>query len=640
MSDPTQGSRVGDYQLIELVGQGSMGAVWRARDLDDDREVALKVMGSHLLDDEGALRRFERELASLIELRHPAIVAVHDAGRLPDGRPWYAMDYVPGETLRDALRRGVELEQALAVLEQMVEALAHLHRNGLVHRDFKPDNVLLEPDGRARLSDFGLARPAERADERLTRTSEILGTPTYMAPEQVSTRLGEIAAHTDVWSFGAVLYELLTGRTPYEGKTALECFTQLSERAPIPSPAALGCAVDPRLEALCMKALEHDPARRHADAEELARALAEARQGAGSPLLLRALVVLAVTSVLLGAIALGSTLSDPDDPAPVVLAERKREPPPPAIAVPVAPLAPAAPLASQARKSGPLLVWGRWSGEPALAQVDWGAGAQATRKLRAAVPSLLDAFGASERDERRAELQAANEPLVTIEGLLQGKLPTHAPLNGACTHPVVQVNLMAEHLALAGLPLSEEQREATVRAGEGFELSWEEQQSTRQPGASALEKLLGELRLKRELSAVLDGILEPAQRESLCSPAARHLSRLDAFSPVLILTQVTHRPVGDEDQAARLLSWFASTQWELTEEQLGLELLQTWAAAALAPQPREPSSRWLFHVDDALLAGEAQLLAMRALLAREDLPEATRATLLSSQHLALPRRGR
>ena len=292
------GRRIGPYELLALLGQGAMGAVYLAEHGETERRVALKVMGSHLLEDEESLRRFELELASLIKLRHPGVIAVHDAGLMQDGRPWYAMDYVEGETLREAQKRGLALEQQLDVLEHMGRALGHAHQQGLVHRDFKPDNVLIDADGVCRLTDFGLARGLER-DERLTRSDEILGTPRYMAPEQVSRTLGEVGPWSDTWSLGAVLYEMLTGRTPYMGATAVECFAQLTEGQPIPAPRSLAPDVDPALEALCLRALARVPGQRFPDGDAFAEALAQARARPGGSRLLPLVVSVAGVSLLL-----------------------------------------------------------------------------------------------------------------------------------------------------------------------------------------------------------------------------------------------------------------------------------------------------------------------------------------------------
>lgn len=298
-----------------------------------------------------------------------------------------------------------------------------------------------------------------------------------------------------------------------------------------------------------------------------------------------------------------------------------------------------------ARPRGPRLRWGRWTDEPALAQLDWQEGAAAARRMRDGLQELLQATrrGESLSQEKLLAITKDNQKLIDFELEGHGKLPSHAPGNGAFTHPSVQVNLMAEQLAQAGLPLSEPQELQLLRVCQDYDSAWEQQEAGWAPDALALEKLLAELQLKQGLSLAIDGILSPTQREALTSPEARGLFSVDLYSPALMLAGTAAPfPVDSPAAAAAQLGQFA-TRWGLTNEPIGApllepELLERWAQAALEgqlPLPRAQST--LFDVPQALRAGAAQLAVMRELLQRPDLPAATRQALLADQGLAIPR---
>lgn len=295
--------------------------------------------------------------------------------------------------------------------------------------------------------------------------------------------------------------------------------------------------------------------------------------------------------------------------------------------------------AAPAAPRGARLSWGRWAQEPALAQVDWVAGGGAARAVREAIPELLARLERGEQPSQEVLLRLAkeNQKLVAIELEAHGKLPTHAPSNGAFTHPAVQANLIAAHLEQVGLPLSSAQELQVMRACQDYDQAWEQQEASWPVGTLALEKLLAEVRLKRALSTQLDGILGAEQRAALSAPEGRHLHTIDLYSPVLALIGVAAPlPVTSQEQAAAYLVQFAA-RWGLSPEQLGGELAGRWAQAALDRQaPVAPGHGSLFTVDQALQAGEAQLEVMRALRGRADLPEAAREALGADQGLAVP----
>jgi serine/threonine-protein kinase len=244
-------ARLGDsLELLEEIGRGGMGSVWKARHLRLDRTVAVKFLREDLAAQPDWQQRFEREARALALLNHPGIVAVHDFG-VADGKTFIVMEHVAGRPLSEAVP--LEAPRALALARQLSQALAYAHERGIVHRDIKPQNVLLDAAGNAKLTDFGIARllhgAPEAASAALTATGGVVGTPRYMAPEALAGAAPD--PRMDVFSLGVVLYEMLTGHPP------------LGELQPLPGG----------LDAVVRKALAYDPSQRHANGRELAHAL-------------------------------------------------------------------------------------------------------------------------------------------------------------------------------------------------------------------------------------------------------------------------------------------------------------------------------------------------------------------------------
>ncbi|HYH64857.1 MAG TPA: serine/threonine-protein kinase, partial [Urbifossiella sp.] len=266
--DPADLPQVPGYEVEAVLGRGGMGVVYRARQRTLDRYVAIKMLLAGPSAGSQELERFRRETAALACLRHPNIVQVYDAGDV-EGRPYFAMELVEEGSLARKLA-GVPqpARPAAELLATLAGAVEAAHRAGVVHRDLKPANVLLAADGAPKVSDFGLARRLE-GEEGLTRTGAVIGTPSYMAPEQAEGAGGAIGPHTDVYALGAVLYECLTGRPPFRAESDLVTLYQVVTQEPVP-PSRLNPNVPRDLETVCLKCLHKEPRRRYATAAALA----------------------------------------------------------------------------------------------------------------------------------------------------------------------------------------------------------------------------------------------------------------------------------------------------------------------------------------------------------------------------------
>lgn len=268
----------GDYELLGELGRGGMGVVYRARQKSLDRIVALKMIlrGDHA--SAADIARFRAEAESAAQLHHPNIVNVYEVGDI-DGRPYFSMKLVEGTTLAKRLADGpLPSRTAAEMLEPICRAIADAHRRGVLHRDLKPSNILIDMEGRTFVTDFGLAKrlsPDSSGVEQdsmaasLTMSGAILGTPGYMAPEQAAGHRNEVSGATDVYSLGAILYAMLTGRPPFQAASAVDTVLMVREQDPLP-PRMLNPKADPDLEMICLKCLQKPADLRYATADALA----------------------------------------------------------------------------------------------------------------------------------------------------------------------------------------------------------------------------------------------------------------------------------------------------------------------------------------------------------------------------------
>ncbi len=274
---------VAGYKILRVLGRGAMGVVYKARQRGLSRIVALKMIATEGHHNPSDLARFRREAMAVAELQHPNIVQIYEVGE-DNGRPFFSLEYVAGESLaRKIAGTPRPPAESARLVRSLADAMEYAHGRGIIHRDLKPANIMLTPGGEPKVSDFGLAKRLQE-DAGQTQTGSILGTPSYMAPEQAAGKTKEIGPCSDIYALGGILYELLTGRPPFRAATLLDTLQQVREQEPIP-PSQFQPNVPRELETICLKCLQKDPVRRYATAAALGEDLG--RFLAGEPILAR-----------------------------------------------------------------------------------------------------------------------------------------------------------------------------------------------------------------------------------------------------------------------------------------------------------------------------------------------------------------
>jgi eukaryotic-like serine/threonine-protein kinase len=263
--------RFGDYELLEEIASGGMGVVYRARQVSLNRIVALKMILTGQFARQTEIKRFRAEAEAAAQLNHPNIVPIHEVGELK-GQHFFSMRFMEGGTLTARIRDPkfrLSDEAPVRLLVKVCRAVHYAHQRGILHRDLKPGNILLSAEGEPYVSDFGLAKFLQAASHSTTATGAVLGSPSYMAPEQASGQPGQISTVSDVYSLGAILYEILTGQPPFRADTPLATLQQVVEQEP-KRPSTINLRADRDLETICLMCLEKEPTRRYGSAELLA----------------------------------------------------------------------------------------------------------------------------------------------------------------------------------------------------------------------------------------------------------------------------------------------------------------------------------------------------------------------------------
>jgi serine/threonine protein kinase len=353
----------GKYRLDAFLSKGGMGAVYRATHVMLNKTVAVKLINPELVTSPDVVRRFQREARAATALSHPDIVSVYDLGQTTEGTLYIAMEYVDGPSLKSVIESGgpVPVMRTLTLARQLASALSAAHRQGIIHRDLKPHNVMLARghDGQeiAKLVDFGIAKTFDEGTQ-LTVAGFSLGTPQYMAPEQAEGRA--VDARSDLYSFGIILYEMLTGEVPFNATSAASVLIKHIKEAPIPpSVKNPRVAIPPQVEAIVVRCLAKDPAERFQTADELGRALEESAVSlAGSTAAIQSTLPMGIPSAVVGAsnpATVPTAVVLPSSAAPTLRAQQAPPPQAPADTRPTAAAVPAAAgpaaLAASSRKS-------------------------------------------------------------------------------------------------------------------------------------------------------------------------------------------------------------------------------------------------------------------------------------------------
>ena len=264
----------GRYRVLRRIGSGGMADVWLADDSHLQRQVALKVLHGRFAQDREFVERFRREAEAAAGLQHPNVVAVFDRGAV-DGTYYIAMQYLEGHSLKDLITAGLSPEQAVHLIRQVLEGARFAHRNGIVHRDLKPHNVIVDGEGKATVTDFGIARAGV---SEITQAGSVMGTPHYLSPEQAQGL--DVTPVSDLYSVGVILYEALTGRVPFEAESAVAIAMKQVSQTP-QRPSSINPQVSPALDAVVMRALEKDPGERFQSADAFIAALDAAMKDPG-----------------------------------------------------------------------------------------------------------------------------------------------------------------------------------------------------------------------------------------------------------------------------------------------------------------------------------------------------------------------
>ena len=714
------GTTIGRYKLLQLLGEGGFGVVYMAEQEDPvRRKVALKIIKLGM-DTKQVIARFEAERQALAMMDHPNIAKVLDAGATPlsplgrGGRPYFVMELVRGVPFTEYCdKNNLNTRERLELFIPICNAIQYAHHKGIIHRDIKPANVMVTfHDTRPvpKVIDFGVAKATNHrltAKTLFTEYHQLIGTPEYMSPEQAEMSGLDIDTRSDVYSLGVLLYEILTGTTPFESKKLRRAgyagITRIirEEEPPTPStrvsmlgkalagvakhrnvePSALGRLMRGDLDWMVMQALEKDRTRRYetpnALAADIERHLRNEPVMASPPSAAYKLVkffrrnqtgVIAgslVAAALIAGLAL-ATLG-------FVQARRQRDAAEEARAQAVAEATRSQEIIKNLQETlravdpervkdldedvkrvlymarevlseaSPMPVpFGKWAELDALRAANWSSLAEAVEKM---TPLMVELYvrvrqGRPVVSELQNKIQHENNALARLGSGVEGRIPTHSPMNGGFSHPVVLTNLMGAVLERAARPFSTAQKVSLVRIGVEYDLDYDRLQSTYTAEKPRLQKLVDELALKRDCMTRVENVMTREQRQRVIVEEIRGRLAVDVLSPLTMVPLfVKPRNLSAKENARDFLPGSLAEDYEINPSQREslTNAFDSWYEEVKPLLEEETAEKTLLHIDEVITAGRAYANLLKAVLGLKGLDAKTRQEILSEISWKVPR---
>ena len=694
------GASIGRYKLLQLIGEGGFGAVYMAEQQEPvQRKVALKII-KRGMDTKQVIARFEAERQALAMMEHPHIAKVLDAGATAAGRPYFVMELVRGVPLTEYCdTNNLTTRERLDLFVPICSAIQHAHQKGVIHRDLKPTNVMVTlHDGRPvpKVIDFGIAKATSRRLTEKTLFTEyhqFVGTPAYMSPEQAEMSGLDVDTRSDVYSLGVLLYEILTGTTPFEPRKLREAgYAEITriireEDPPTPStrvsmlgdeldeiarhrraePGALRRLLRGDLDWIVMKALEKDRTRRYETAEalasdvtrhlrsepvlagpprasyKLAKFVRRHRLGVVAGMLITTSLVAGLTVATVGfvqarreAARSRAIIESLQGTLALVDPERVRS-----LDIDAQSVLEATRDAVAGASPMPV-AFGKYAELDPFRAADWDGLADSVAVMQREIGALVaqQQRGAVVDTESQQRIQKENMRLARLAIGLIGQIPTHTTINGEFTHPLVLINLAAAVLDKAKLPLTSGQKAQLAAIGNEYENRYERRQASYSDATPRLGKVIDELELKKDAIDRMFEKLTPEQRAAVSPAGVRHVAQVDVLSPALSLAFVAH--VEDYTVKERVRASFADE----FAERFHLEpkhvtalagALDAWYAEIEPLLDTVRDAQAPVHLDEAIKGGRAMAKLSVHALELPDLPERARGVLLANFVWLVPR---